>query len=139
MSIDILIVDDSITIRAMIKKALQLTLPDLGQVYEAENGILALARLAEKPVGLIMTDLNMPRMDGLQLIERIKRQPKLANIPIIVISTDGSTERLSELEQQGIKGYLRKPFRPEQLKQVLSEILELTYDHQTNDTSGSDF
>lgn len=139
MSIDILIVDDSITIRAMIKKALQLSIPDLGQVYEAENGILALARLAEKEVGLIMTDLNMPRMDGLQLIEKIKRQPKLANIPIIVISTDGSTERLSELEQQGIRGYLRKPFRPEQLKQVLSEILEPTYDHQTNNTDGGDF
>jgi two-component system chemotaxis response regulator CheY len=139
MSIDILIVDDSITIRAMIKKALQLSLPDLGQVYEAENGILALARLAEKEVGLIMTDLNMPRMDGLQLIEKIKRQPKFANIPIIVISTDGSTERLSELEQQGIRGYLRKPFRPEQLKQVLSEILEPTYDNQTNNTDGGDF
>jgi two-component system chemotaxis response regulator CheY len=139
MSIDILIVDDSITIRAMIKKALQLSLPDLGQVYEAENGILALARLAEKEVGLIMTDLNMPRMDGLQLIEKIKRQPKLANIPIIVISTDGSTERLSELEQQGIRGYLRKPFRPEQLKQILSEILEPSYDHQTNNTDSSDF
>jgi two-component system, chemotaxis family, chemotaxis protein CheY len=139
MSIDVLIVDDSLTIRAMIKKALQLSLPDLGQVYEAENGILALARLAEKEVGLIMTDLNMPRMNGLQLIEKIKRQPKYANIPVIVVSTDGSTERLSELEQQGIRGYLRKPFRPEQLKQVLSEILETSYDHQTNNANDCDF
>ena len=101
MSIDILIVDDSITIRAMTKKALALSISDLGQVYEAENGILALARLAEKKVDLIITDLNMPRMDGLQLIEKIKRQPNLADIPIIVVSTDGSTERLSELEHQG--------------------------------------
>jgi two-component system chemotaxis response regulator CheY len=139
MSIDVLIVDDSLTIRAMIKKALQLSLPDLGQVYEAENGILALARLAEKEVGLIMTDLNMPRMNGLQLIEKIKRQPKYANIPVIVISTDGSSERISELEQQGIRGYLRKPFRPEQLKQVLSEVLEMSYDHQTNNTNDCDF
>jgi two-component system chemotaxis response regulator CheY len=139
MAIDILIVDDSVTIRAMIKKALQLCLPDLGNVMEAENGISALARLAEKRVDLILTDINMPRMDGAQLIEKIKRMPKLADIPIIVVSTDGSQERIEELEQHNVQGYLHKPFRPEQLKELLSRILETANDRTTENSVGCDF
>ncbi len=139
MSIDILVVDDSVTIRSMIIKALRLSVPELGQVFEAENGISALARLTEKEVDAVLTDINMPRMDGLQLIGKMKNIPKLANIPIIVISTDGSQERIHELENRGISGYLHKPFRPEQLREVLSKVLEISYDSQTSDPGGSDF
>jgi two-component system chemotaxis response regulator CheY len=139
MSIDVLIVDDSVTIRAMIKKALQLCLPELGEVTEAENGISALARLSEKKIDLILTDINMPRMDGARLIEKLKTQPKLVDIPIIVISTDGSRERIVNLEHHGVRGYLHKPFRPEQLKELLSEILETANDSQSNNSGGCDF
>jgi two-component system, chemotaxis family, chemotaxis protein CheY len=139
MSIDILVVDDSVTIRAMIIKALRLSVPGLGEVYEAENGIAALARLTEKDVDAVLTDINMPRMDGIQLIGKMKLIPRLARIPVVVISTDGSQERIAELESQGVSGYLRKPFRPEQLREVLSKILEISYDSQTSNSGGSDF
>ena len=139
MSIDILVVDDSMTIRAMIRKALQLSISNLGKVVEADNGITALARLAENEVDAVLTDINMPRMDGVQLIGRMKSVEKLAKIPIIVISTDDSQERLKYLEGQGISGYLHKPFRPEQLREVLSKILEVTYDEQAVGSDGSDF
>jgi two-component system chemotaxis response regulator CheY len=139
MSINILVVDDSVTIRTMIAKALRMSLPDLGEIYEADNGISALARLVEKDIDAVLTDINMPRMDGIQLIGKIKSMPNLSGIPIVVISTDGSSERLKNLEGQGICGYLHKPFRPEQLKQILSHVLELKYDHQTSGSDQCDF
>ena len=139
MGIDILIVDDSMTIRAMIKKSLRLCLPNVGEIIEAENGISALARLAEKQVDLILTDINMPRMDGAQLIEKIKHQPKFADIPIIVISTDGSTERIKEIGQHHVQGYLHKPFRPEQLKEILVKLLEIHDESAAENFAGCDF
>jgi len=135
MAMNILIVDDSVTIRTMIGKALRLSFPDIGEILEADNGIAALARLTETPVDAILTDINMPRMDGLQLIDKLKSQPNFKDIPVIVITTDGSENRIKNLDSKGISGYLRKPFRPEQLRETLSNVLELKYDHQT---SGSD-
>ncbi|MFA5864564.1 MAG: response regulator [Phycisphaerae bacterium] len=139
MSINVLIVDDSMTIRAMIKKALSLSIPELGEVHEAENGIMALARLTQTSMDLVLTDINMPRMDGVQLIAKMKQIPKLAGIPVVVISTDGSTERIRDLETLGIRGYLHKPFRPEQLKEVLSHILEISHDDQVVQSGNCDF
>jgi two-component system, chemotaxis family, chemotaxis protein CheY len=139
MSINVLVVDDSMTIRAMIKKALSLSIPELGEVHEAENGIMALAQLTQNNVDLVLTDINMPRMDGVQLITKMKQIPKLADIPVVVISTDGSTERIGDLETLGIRGYLHKPFRPEQLKEVLLHILEISHDDQVVQSGNSDF
>jgi len=139
MGIRVLVVDDSVTIRAMIRKALQLSIPNIDTVVEADNGIAALARLAENEVDVVLTDINMPRMDGIQLIGKMKSVEKLSHIPVVVISTDGSHERLKHLEDQGIRGYLHKPFRPEQLREVLSKILEIKYDEQTVGSDGGDF
>lgn len=139
MSVKILIVDDSATIRMMIKKAVELSVPDLGEVFEASDGISALAQLADHQVDLMMVDINMPRMNGMQLISRIKDSPKFADIPVIVISTEGSQDRIDELEQYGIAGYIRKPFRPEQLKEILSQILEISHECQTSVANGCDF
>jgi two-component system, chemotaxis family, chemotaxis protein CheY len=139
MTPNILVVDDSLTIRAMIIKALRLSVPNLGEVTEADNGISALARLTEKEIHVVLTDINMPRMNGLQLIEKMKSLPHLANIPIVVISTDGSQERLKELEAKGVRGYLHKPFRPEELKKVLSKLWETSDEHQPVGTDECDF
>ncbi len=136
---EILIVDDSMTIRAMIKKALELSVSSPSQVYEADNGITALARLAEKKIDLILTDINMPRMDGLQLIEKLRSSEKFSHIPIVVITTDSSRDRIEELQQQGISGYLHKPFRPEQLKQILTKIEEPSDECQPSHTGQCDF
>lgn len=139
MSVNILVVDDSVTIRSMIIKALRLSVPDLDHVGEAENGISALARLVERNYHAVLTDINMPRMNGVQLIEKMKSTPRLADIPVVVISTDGSQDRLQDLEAKGIRGYLRKPFRPEQLREVLSEILETNDEQQPVGTDTCSF
>lgn len=126
MAIDVLIIDDSATIRAVIKKALALSLSDLGTVYEAADGFAGLALLADHKMHLVLVDINMPRMNGVQLVERMKQDPNLAHLPVIVISTEGSKELLDSLKEKGIAGYLRKPFRPEQLRELISPILELS-------------
>jgi two-component system chemotaxis response regulator CheY len=139
MSINVLIVDDSATIRSMIRKVVELSIVEGVEVVEAENGISALARLTDHHIDVILTDINMPRMNGSQLIAKIKSSPKMSHIPVIVVSTDGSAERMQELEKQGILGYLRKPFRPEQLRELLSNIVEVNHDSQPVGTGGSDF
>ncbi len=140
MSINVLLVDDSATIRLMIKKVLSISLGDaLGNVYEAGDGISALSQLADNDITLMMIDLNMPRMNGMQLISRLKSNSKYSDIPIIVISTEGSEERIKELEELGIAGYVRKPFRPEQVRKVILNVVESYYGCQaSNCQSGGD-
>ena len=139
MSLNVLIVDDSATIRIMIRKALALCLPQLDQVYEAGDGIEALALLADYKVHLVLLDVNMPRMNGLQLAKKLKEDPATTDLPVVVISTEGSDERLNELKQCKVAGYVRKPFRPEQLREVLHEALELHDDRTAEQSVGCDF
>jgi len=123
MAHPILIVDDSATIRAMVKKALGMIGLDIGEVYEAANGMEALAQLADYPVRVVLADINMPVMNGLQLLEVMRKNKLLKDIPVVIVSTEGSQQRIEELETRGIAGYIRKPFRPEQLREVLMPIL----------------
>ncbi|NLX05152.1 MAG: response regulator [Phycisphaerae bacterium] len=139
MKLDVLIVDDSATIRALITKALRLSVPDLGDVHEASDGIATLAMLADHTVDLVLMDINMPRLNGMQLLKRLRDNPKLSTLPVVVISTEGSQERLAELDEFGIAGYLRKPFRPEQLRQVVNQIMEFSDDGKPQEPDGGDF
>jgi len=123
----------------MVKKALVLSVPNIGQIYEAPDGFAALAMAAEHDVDLILLDINMPKLNGLQLIRRMKSDPSLANIPIVVVSTEGSDERLDEIRSAGVAGYIRKPFRPEQLRTVLSDILEIGDDSHVEQSGQYDF
>lgn len=134
-----LIVDDSATIRAMVKKALTLSVPNIGEIYEAADGFAALAMASEHDVDLMLLDINMPKLNGLQLIRKIKSDASLANIPIVVVSTEGSEERLDEIRSAGVAGYIRKPFRPEQLRTVLSQILEIGDDCHAEQSGQYDF
>ncbi len=138
MSRDILIVDDSATIRAMIKKAVGMIGLDVGDVYEAGNGMEALAQLADHPMAAVLADINMPVMNGVQLVSAIRRQASLKETPVVIVSTEGSEQRIQELEGQGIAGFIRKPFRPEQLREVLEPILGSSHEqddfaHTTED------
>ncbi len=139
MSINVLIVDDSTTIRMMIKKILSISLPNIDSIIEASDGIEALARLADHNIDIMMVDINMPKMDGVKLISRIKSSPKYADIPVIVISTEGSEERINELKNLGIKDFIRKPFKPEKLREVISGILEIENETVRANTEGCDF
>ncbi|MBP7936006.1 MAG: response regulator [Phycisphaerae bacterium] len=140
MSHDVLIVDDSVTIRQMVKKTLDIAGLNVGEVYEASNGIEALAQLNDHPVAVMLVDINMPTMNGIQLLTRMRGNRRLKDIPIVIVSTEGSQQRIAELESIGAFGYVRKPFHPEQLRDVLKPLLGVK-DHATdeNDTEGTLF
>ncbi len=140
MSSDILIVDDSATIRSMMQRTVRMIGLDVGEVYEAANGIEALAKLCEHDVAVMLVDINMPRMNGIQLLMRMKQNDKLKEIPIVIASTEGSQKRIDQLHELGVAGYVRKPFQPEQLREVLIPLLGVTQhagseDRDTDDCS----
>ena len=126
MSLKILVVDDSATTRTYIKRTLGLLgiSPDL--VLEAPSGDEALTLLENDDIDLVLSDLNMPKIDGPALIARMASMPQLANIPIIIISTEGSRPKIDRLIQSGIVGFLRKPFTPEQLRDIIQERLAVS-------------
>lgn len=126
MSRKILVVDDSATTRTYIKRTLALigVNPDL--VLEAPSGSEALALLESGDIDLVLSDLNMPQIDGLMLVARMAAMPHLATIPVIIISTEGCRPKIDRLIQSGIVGFLRKPFTPEQLRDILQERLAIS-------------
>lgn len=123
MSYNILVVDDSQTMRSMLVKTLKMTDLELGEILLAVNGRDALEKLKNNWVDLVMTDLNMPDMTGLQLIEAMAGDGMIKTIPVIVISTDGSEERIAKLKEQGVREYVRKPFTPELISEAISRVL----------------
>ncbi|MBU0718426.1 MAG: response regulator [Planctomycetes bacterium] len=126
MSRDILIVDDSTTIRSMVKRTIGMIGLDIGGIHEASNGIEALAALEDHDIAVLLVDINMPTMNGIQLLTRMKENERLRDIPIVIASTEGSEARIQQLTELGVSGYVRKPFQPEQLRDVLLPILGVT-------------
>lgn len=141
MSSDILIVDDSATIRSMMKRTVRMIGLDVGEVFEAANGIEALAQLSEHEVAVMLVDINMPTMNGIQLLTRMKQNDKLKHIQIVIASTEGSQKRIDQLHELGVAGYVRKPFQPEQLREVLITLLGVSQDagSEDNDTGDGSF
>lgn len=123
MAYNILVVDDSQTMRSMLVKTLRLTGLELGEVLVAVNGRDALDKLNGNWVDLVLTDLNMPDMTGVELVDAMAKDGLISSIPVIVVSTDGSEERIAHLKRQGIREYIRKPFTPEAISEVISRIL----------------
>ncbi|MGL1935891.1 MAG: response regulator [Fibrobacterales bacterium] len=123
MSYTILIVDDSNTIRGALERTLSMTKLPIEEIIQAEDGVLALEKLKTNFVDIVLTDINMPNMNGVELVQYMKSHNEYKDIPIIVISTEGSKTRMEELKEMGISGYLRKPSRPEKLRDTLLEIL----------------
>ena len=123
MALDILIVDDSAAIRKILQRVLRQTDLPIGQVYEAGDGQEALDRLKEQPVGLILSDINMPKMDGLQLLASLKDVESVKKVPIIMITTEGGQGKVMEAVQLGAAGYVRKPFTAEQIKEKLTGLV----------------
>lgn len=123
MGYNILIVDDSNVVKAVLMRILNGLPLSIDQVYDAANGVEALKVLNANTIDLVITDINMPVMDGYELIERMHLDMMLKSIPVIVISTEGSLTRISQLEGMGIKGYVRKPFAKDDIHAVVSEVL----------------
>lgn len=129
MSYDILIVDDSLLTRIAIKRILDMIEIDISQVYEAENGIEALKVLDANHIDLVLADLNMPQMGGVELVNKMKEGKKHADIPVVIVSTESSTMRIEKLLKKGIRDYLHKPFTPEEFRNTLAKNLEVCNDN----------
>lgn len=120
---NILMVDDSTLVRMVISKTLQLSGHPIAKILEASNGSEALSILASEKIDLVFADINMPIMGGVELVAKMKDDAALKSIPIVMVSTEGSHTRIEQLKSDGILGYLRKPFTPEEIISVLKEIL----------------
>lgn len=119
----ILIVDDSSMMRAMIKRVVGLAGVPVDGILEARNGAEALALLEKHDVSVLLTDINMPVMTGAELLREIARHDRFRNLVRVIISTDGSASRREEADGLDVRCYLEKPFSPEVLRDVLSEVV----------------
>ncbi|MBW1974785.1 MAG: response regulator [Deltaproteobacteria bacterium] len=123
MSYNILIVDDSATMRKVIKRALKISGFDIGEIYEAGNGKEALEVLDSNWIDLILSDIHMPVMDGLEFLRKLKAKEEFKDIPVVLITTESSEDSLNEAMALGAQGYIRKPFQPDQIREYLSGIM----------------
>jgi two-component system chemotaxis response regulator CheY len=121
--LDVLIVDDSAAIRKILQRVLRQADLPLGQVYEAGDGVEALRALGSQHVDLVFADINMPNMDGLQLLGRIKDAEEWKHVPVIMVTTEGNESKVMAAANLGAAGYVRKPFSAEQFRQTLEGIL----------------
>ena len=124
MNAKILIVDDSRMIRSVLKRSLSLVGVDPGCVTEAENGKEALDLVQDGDFDVVLTDIHMPEMTGVEFIVEARKQPRFANLPIAVISSEHTAERKIQLGQVGVKHFIQKPFTPEDIKRVLVDYLK---------------
>jgi two-component system, chemotaxis family, chemotaxis protein CheY len=123
MAYTVMIVDDSETIRAVLERSLAMTKLPIDSVVHAVNGKDALVKLKQVWVDIVFSDINMPEMDGIALVAAMQEHPELREIPIVIVSTEGSTTRIEALRKRGIKGYIRKPFTPEKIRDVIVQTL----------------
>lgn len=123
MAFNFLVVDDSETVRAVIAKTLQVAGLPINQLFQAANGKEALGVLQDHWVDLVFTDINMPVMGGIELIEKLCADGLLKTIPVVIVSTEGSQTRIEQLKAKGVSAYIRKPFQPELIRKVVEDIL----------------
>jgi two-component system chemotaxis response regulator CheY len=119
--LNILVVDDSTMMRAMIKRAIQMSGVEIGEIYEAPDGQAALAVLESRKVDALFTDINMPIMSGTELL-RVVAARGWTHIVRVIVSTDGSAARREEVRDLDVRLYVDKPFAPEVIRDVLSEL-----------------
>ena len=129
MAFNVLIVDDSAVMRAMVARVLRLSGLPLGEVYEAGDGAQGLAAVRAHWVDLVLLDVNMPVMDGEEMLRRLRAEPETAALPVIVVSTEGSEARRAALEALGV-WFIRKPFKPEELRALILRATGVTPDDE---------
>lgn len=120
---NILIVDDSSTIRKIIIRCITHTDIKVGSLFEAADGEEALAVLREQTVHLVMTDINMPKMNGLELLARLKAEDQWKNVPVLVITTEGRVDTVLEAASKGAAGYVKKPFTAGDIQAKIEPLL----------------
>jgi two-component system, chemotaxis family, chemotaxis protein CheY len=123
MGYNILIVDDSSIVRQVLIKTLKLSGVEVKQVFEANHGQEALDILETTWIDLVFLDINMPVMNGIEFMRKLRSSASYLNTPVIVVSTEGNRERKAELADLEIKAYLRKPTTPELLAETIQNVL----------------
>ena len=132
MAINVLVVDDSGVMRSMIIKTIKLSGLQLGETHQAANGREGLDALNEHWIDLVIADINMPVMNGEEMIDRIMESSEHKDIPIVVISTEGSKTRVERLREKGAR-FIHKPFTPEKIRDTVKDLLgEGVFDGATN-------
>ncbi|HZQ50731.1 MAG TPA: response regulator [Bryobacteraceae bacterium] len=123
MAFRVLIVDDSAAMRCFVRRVIELSGFEADVFLEAGDGKEALALLNANWVDVVLTDINMPNMNGEELLSSMAADETLRTIPVIVVSTDGTDLRRSRMLELGARGYVRKPFTPEELRAKLEALL----------------
>lgn len=139
MAYNVLIVDDSATMRALLRKVLNISGLELGDCFEGANGREALEILEHNWIDLVLSDLHMPEMDGAALVKALRQNHLWQSIPVVLVTTEGRREVLETFFQQGIQGYIRKPFQPEDIKEKLQNILGEAWVPHARELEGCDF
>jgi two-component system, chemotaxis family, chemotaxis protein CheY len=121
MSLNVLIVDDSAVMRSIIKRTLKMCGLPLGEMFEAANGQEGLDQLNSNWIDIALVDINMPVMNGEEMIAKLRENPEFKELPVIVVSTEGSETVIERLEKQGIR-FIHKPFSPEIVREIMREI-----------------
>ena len=119
-----LIIDDSSVMRKIVERSLRQAGVPLSQVLEAGNGADALNLLRSQEVDLILSDINMPVMDGLTFVRELRKEGLAAAVPVVMITTEGSESQVVQAVSSGARGYIRKPFTAEQVKEHIIAILQ---------------
>lgn len=143
MSLNILVVDDSHSMRSVIRKVVSMSGFEINQCYEAGNGSEALALMADRWVDLVISDVNMPEMNGIELLQSMQADELLRTIPVVMVTTEGNEERMKEAFDSGARAYLRKPFLPEECRNMLVDVMGIdedgTYESGNEDIENLDF
>jgi two-component system chemotaxis response regulator CheY len=121
--LDVLIVDDSAAIRKILQRVLRQTEVPIGTVYEAGDGVEALETLRRQTIGLVLSDINMPNMDGLEFLTKMRAEEVWKSIPVLMVSTEGTKAKVLEAVERGASGYVRKPFTAEQINEKLAGLI----------------
>jgi two-component system chemotaxis response regulator CheY len=123
MSFNILLVDDSATMRSILARSIDMAGVPVGKLFTAPNGQKGLEVMDGNWIDLVFLDINMPVMDGITMIEKMAENHDLSDVPVVVVSTEGSRIRIDRLRDRGVKGFVSKPFTPETIREVIRKVV----------------
>ena len=118
----VLVVDDSSTMRKIVSRSLRQAGLEFDEILEASDGQEALNVLENENVDLILSDINMPNMDGLEFLRQKKENDAIKNIPVVMITTEGGADIIGEAKQLGAAGSIKKPFKPDTINEVIGAL-----------------
>ncbi len=121
--LSVLIIDDSSVMRKIVERSLRQAGLKLDRVMEADNGADALNMVQGGAIDLIFSDINMPKMDGIEFLRQVRATEGAKAIPVLMITTDGTEPKVMEAISLGARGYIRKPFSSDQVRQQVAEVL----------------